>query len=398
MGAKRFRQGAIGMGKSKVFIASSGAALELAKQLRAQLDPKTCEGKLWTEVSQQAAGQSILTMLKEAAKEYDFAVIILTNDDVMVGQAGQMPKARDNCVFEAGLFMGVIGQDRCFLLSSVEARNLPSDLGGIIYLPFTEPQNLADPNACMTQTATAATRIGSAIWTLGPIKNRPLSAEQLLEREKSTGEGGDLLMDQVVVASVQPLDVGYEAARQVRNNIDKGNIQYVYFFQGDDNGAKKTCQLLQMLLLANILENQAEANNWQGRLAKVKTNLTEIKLDLEQLCTHGMIKIYFLPEAPALQYVIHNAGDNIRATIYLKRGQAYFEWESGAGAYRFWNEVRKAHGALAPQPPKAMFYLVPDYKLSEGDFVNTLNTVVDIYFPGIKDDVVNLCLKGPTTN
>jgi hypothetical protein len=49
-----------------------------------------------------------------------------------------------------------------------------------------------------------------------------------------------------------------------------------------------------------------------------------------------MIKIYFLPEAPALQYVIHNAGDNIHATIYLKREQEqeYFEWESGAGAYR----------------------------------------------------------------
>jgi hypothetical protein len=386
------------MAKSKIFIASSGAALELARQLRAQLDPKTCEGKLWTEVSQQAAGQSILTMLKEAARAFDFAVIILTNDDVMVGNAGEVAKARDNCVFEAGLFMGVIGQDRCFLLSSVDARNLPSDLGGIIYLPFTEPANLADPNACLTQTATAATRIGSAIWRLGPIKNRPLSAEQLLEREKSTGEGGDLFMDQVVVASVQPLDVGYEAARQVRNNIDKGNIQYVYFFQGDDNGAKKTCQLLQMLLLANILKNQAEANDWQGRLAKVKSNQAEIKSDLEQICTHGMIKIYFLPEAPALQYVIHNAGDNIHATIYLKREQEYFEWEAGTGAYGFWNEVRKARGALAPQPPKAMFYFVPDFKLSQGDFVSTLNTVVDIYFPGIRDDVVNLCLKGPGAN
>jgi hypothetical protein len=386
------------MGKSKVFIASSGAALELAKQLRAQLDPKTCEGKLWTEVGQQATGQSILTMLKEAAREYDFAVIILTNDDVMVGKAGETPKARDNCVFEAGLFMGVIGQERCFLLSSVEERNLPSDLGGIIYLPFTEPLNLTDPNACMTQTATAATRIGSAVWTLGPIKNRPLSAEKLLEREKATGEGGDLFMDQVVVASVQPLDVGYEAARQIRNNIYNGNIQYIYFFQGDDNGAKKTCQLLQMLLLADILKTQEEANNWQNRLAKVKSNQAEISRDLEKICTYGMIKIYFLPEAPALQYVIHNAGDNVHAKIYLKREQEYFDWESGAAAYRFWNEVRKARGALTPEPAKAMFYFVPEFKLHQRGFVNTLNTVVDVYFPGIKDDVVNLCLNGPTTN
>ena len=385
------------MGKSKIFIASSGPALELAKQLRAQLDQKTCDGSLWTEVSQKAAGKSIMTMLRDAAKEYDFAVVILTNDDIMVDKAGETPKARDNCVFEAGLFMGVIGQDRCFLLSSVEAHNLPSDLGGIIYLPFTEPKDLTDPNACMTQTATAATRIGSAVYTLGPIKNRPLSAEKLLEREKSTGEGGDLFMDQVVVASVQPLDVGYEAARQIRNNIDKGNIQYVFFFQGDDNGAKKTCQLLQMLLLAGFLKNQTEANDWQGRLVKLKSNLDKIRADLEQLCTYGMIKIYFLVDAPALQYVIHNAGDSIHAKIYLKREQEYFEWESGAEAYRFWNQVRKARGALTPQPPKAMFYFVPEFKSYQDDFVNVLHSVGDVYFPGIKDDVVNLCLNGPTT-
>jgi hypothetical protein len=66
--------------------------------------------------------------------------------------------------------------------------------------------------------------------------------------------------------------------------------------------------------------------------------------------------------------------------------------------YRFWHEVRKARGVLTPQPPKAMFYFVPEFRLYQGDFVNTLDTVVDMYFPGIKDDVVNLCLKGPTTN
>ena len=81
-----------------------------------------------------------------------------------------------------------------------------------------------------------------------------------------------------------------------------------------------------------------------------------------------MISIYFLPEATALQYVIHNAGNNIHATIYLKREQEYFEWESGAGAYGFWNEVRKARGALTPQPPKAMFFFVPEFNLYHDDF------------------------------
>ena len=137
------------MSKPKIFIASSGRTLELAKALRSQLNENTCEGALWTEVSQKALGKSILTMLNEAAKEYDFAVIILAKDDVMLTGAGDTSKlkARDNCVFEAGLFMSVIGQERCFLLSSVDPSNLPSDLGGIIFLPFS-----GNPQTSMTQT------------------------------------------------------------------------------------------------------------------------------------------------------------------------------------------------------------------------------------------------------
>jgi hypothetical protein len=109
-----------------------------------------------------------------------------------------------------------------------------------------------------------------------------------------------------------------------------------------------------------------------------------------------MIKIYFLPEAPALQYIIHNAGDNVHAKVYLKRGQEYLEWDSGAGAYQFWNEMRKTRGALAPQPQKAMFYFVPEFNVYQAAFVNTLNSIAEVYFPGIQDDVVNLCLYGPT--
>lgn len=383
------------MAKSKIFIASSGRTLELAKQLRAQFNQNTCAADLWTEVSQKAAGKPILTMLKEAANEYDFAVIILAKDDIMVTKTGDTLKARDNCVFEAGLFMGVIGETRCFLLSSVPASDLPSDLGGIIYLPFSEPSNLNDPNACQSSTATATTRIESAVWKLGPMGNRPLSQEKLLEREKSRAEGGELLEDQVVVASVQPLDVSFDAARQVRKNIDKFHIRYVYFFEGSLDGAEKTCQFLQMVLLANILQSQSDVDDWPGRLEKLKNNLTGIKQDLEQLCKMGMIKIYFLPEAPALQYCIHNATNDKSAKIYLKRREEYFEWELGPGAYQFWAEVRKARGAVTPQPPRAVFYGVPGFNISDGDFFKTLKNSVRLYFPQMEEDVMRLCLRGP---
>jgi hypothetical protein len=107
-----------------------------------------------------------------------------------------------------------------------------------------------------------------------------------------------------------------------------------------------------------------------------------------------MIKTFFLPEAPALQYVIHNAGD-INAKIYLKDEEKYLPWESGVDAHRFWEEVRRAKGALAPQPPKAIFHFVPEFK-NQGDFVATLSEAVRRSFPGIEKDVMKLCLEGPT--
>ena len=48
-------------------------------------------------------------------------------------------KARDNCVFEAGFFFATLGPDRCFLVNGVRNIDLPSDLGGVVSLPFKEP-------------------------------------------------------------------------------------------------------------------------------------------------------------------------------------------------------------------------------------------------------------------
>jgi hypothetical protein len=382
------------MATSKIFIASSGRTLEIAKQLRARLNEEYCEADLWSEISEGQAGKSILAMLKAATKAYDFALIILARDDVIVSQAGDTLKARDNCVFEAGLFMGAIGEDRCFLLSSVAAQDMPSDLGGIIYLPFTEPADLQDTEACKRAILSVSTRVEALVRKAGPITNRPLSQQKLLERAKRNYEGGELLMDQVVVASVQPLDVDYEPARQVRRNIDAGNIRYMYFFQGNSDGAEKTCQLLQMVLLAEILKTQAEADDWRGRMAKIAANKEQILADMKRICREERIKVFFLPTPPALQYCIHNAANDKSAKMYLKHDEEFIEWASGKDAYQFWDEVRQGRGAIDPLPPKAIFYGVPGFKVGEGAFFSTLKRAVAIYFPGIEDDVMRLCLEG----
>ena len=389
-------KGTTSMAKFKIFITSSGRTRVLAEKLR---DTLTTDYKadLWNKVSKDKPSETRIEMLEEAAREYDFAVVILARDDVTGAKTDDTLKARDNCIFEAGLFMAAIGRKRCFLVNSVEQSDLPSDLGGIISLPFKEPDNLESRDEC----GEAMTEVGGKILDIldrvqkGPgITNRPLSRHALLEREKKTYDGGDLGEDQVVVASMQPLEVGYESALQVRNNIES-NIRYVYFFQGSDDGAAKTCHLLQLVLLARILGNKTEADNFRTRREKVELNRDRIVDELNDICVKGTVKIYFLPASPDLQYCIHNATDQINAKLYLKHRDEFIEWESGEAAFQFWRLVKDRQGIADPQPPYAVLYGALGLKLREGAFFRALKNEVGRYFPGIEEKVMSLCLDGP---
>ena len=59
----------------------------------------------------------------------------------------EVPTARDNVIFELGLFMGHMGTGRAFWLSpkGPKAPHLSSDLKGIIHLEFDEPETFDDP-------------------------------------------------------------------------------------------------------------------------------------------------------------------------------------------------------------------------------------------------------------
>jgi len=155
------------MDKSRIFIASSGRTLVLAEKLQDELRGDFCDATLWSEEGRHQTGRTIYEMLQSAAEQYDFAVIILAKDDVMTVGGGEARKARDNCVFEAGLFMSAIGRERCFLVNSVSPSDLPSDLGGIISTPFDEPADLTDRSACAKAIAGAAANLKDIIQRMG---------------------------------------------------------------------------------------------------------------------------------------------------------------------------------------------------------------------------------------
>ncbi len=91
---------------------------------------------------QPSQGMTIIEKLEKHA-DVGFAFILLTPDDIG-GKKNQknnfLPRARQNVVFEFGLFVGKLTRNRvcCLYTGNVER---PTDLEGLVYLPFKDSVN-----------------------------------------------------------------------------------------------------------------------------------------------------------------------------------------------------------------------------------------------------------------
>jgi len=85
-------------------------------------------------------GRTIIEKFEDYA-DVGFAVILMTNDDrggkYNVSYDKQMPRARQNVIFEFGYFVGRLGRNRVCALYS-EGVEIPSDYSGVLYIPIDE--------------------------------------------------------------------------------------------------------------------------------------------------------------------------------------------------------------------------------------------------------------------
>lgn len=133
--------------KPRIFLGSSAAQAKLLQALTRGLED-VAEVVPWT-VSFNP-GTTTLGRLLELTHEVDFAAFIFARDDWTTkspaatepGGAGQA-SPRDNVVFEAGLFGGVLGMRRTFILHASGAK-LPSDLLGLTCIRYDEAMTAAE--------------------------------------------------------------------------------------------------------------------------------------------------------------------------------------------------------------------------------------------------------------
>lgn len=123
--------------KPKLFIISTVESLDIARDIKAQLDYDDVEVSIWNETSVFNGGDYTLEALERAVKESDFGVAILQDDDIIVSRDIEQRGPRDNVIFELGLFMGLLTRKRTFIaLPRGVDQKLASDLRGITPLEY----------------------------------------------------------------------------------------------------------------------------------------------------------------------------------------------------------------------------------------------------------------------
>lgn len=138
------------MEKPRIFLGSSGQQAKLLQALTRGLE-EVARVDPWT--TSFNPGTTTLERLLELTRQVDFAAFVFAQDDwtsaspdssssVGAGQASP----RDNVVFEAGLFGGVLGMRRTFILHANGAK-LPTDLLGLTSIRYGETTTPAQVRA-----------------------------------------------------------------------------------------------------------------------------------------------------------------------------------------------------------------------------------------------------------
>src|SRR5262245_17632047 len=127
------------MDKPRIFLGSSGKQAELVQALTGGLE-EIAHVDPWT--TSFNPGTTTLERLVELAHEVDFAAFVFAQDDWTAANASAAPSGasgqaspRDNVVFEAGLFGGVLGMRRTFILHA-NGSKLPTDLLGLTSIRY----------------------------------------------------------------------------------------------------------------------------------------------------------------------------------------------------------------------------------------------------------------------
>ena len=153
--------------KPRLFIGSSVEGMRIAGALQKGLNYET-RPTVWSQAFPLSSVN--IDALIENCTVNDFAVFVFSADDVAAIRRKEYEIARDNVVFEAGLFMGMHGRGRAFIVIPQDAPklHLPSDLLGLTTASYDAEWAKKDPFAAVgSAVAEILETIRRADWKAG---------------------------------------------------------------------------------------------------------------------------------------------------------------------------------------------------------------------------------------
>lgn len=231
----------------RMFIGSSKEGLDVAMAIQHAMRDSV-DVAVWSQGIFEL-GKTTMENLHSFLEEFDFAAFIITADDKIESRGKEYFTARDNVIFEIGLFIGGVGRDRVIIIKDYDAEELilPSDMNGITFITYSKNQNGLLP-AIGPAVFQISEHIKSKLKT--PIRSRTLRTlayvgaicfrvgnngiEYLLinttEGRKLFPKGAVLLTDATVEEGAKR--VALREAGVVGRVID-GNIYYAKYYKED---------------------------------------------------------------------------------------------------------------------------------------------------------------------
>ena len=197
-----------------LFIGSSTQGLDVARAVEFNLKDDA-DVTLWCS-GVFGLSHGTLQSLVAALDRFDFAVLVLTPDDLLSSHDVVSQAPRDNVLFELGLFMGRLGPTRTFIICSDAAMKLPSDLAGVTVAHYESRRVTTEPKAAVSPAcfdirqsvrslaftpARSGERLQSAASAVEGISDRVtrlvhlLARSRVLELEVITKQFGFFLTD-----------------------------------------------------------------------------------------------------------------------------------------------------------------------------------------------------------
>ena len=147
-----------------IFLGSSSESLHIANQIEAGINGDDVSINLWTSDVFMPSHFPI-DDLSDQVRKSDFAVLIISSDDLVKSRNESYQAPRDNIIFELGLFMGSLSRKRTFLIyPDTENVKLPSDLEGITTIRYV----IDSDQGLFSNKKDVCAQISNAVKRLGP--------------------------------------------------------------------------------------------------------------------------------------------------------------------------------------------------------------------------------------